>query len=86
MTVPMEGTRFPRCQWWVPGYEISEVDALVDRIERTLAGTVIWSAETVSAADVRQATFRTSWRQGYDEEAVDKALDLYAEQLDSAAQ
>jgi DivIVA domain-containing protein len=73
--------RFPRRLWWAPGYEVSAVDAFVERIEATL-GNVAWSGQAVTAADVRKAKFRTTWRQGYDEEMVDKALDSYALRLD----
>lgn len=85
MTRSPEAARFPRRPWWAPGYLVSEVDALVDRIEATLAGRIVWSNDAVTAEEVRRAKFRTTWREGYDEEAVDDALDCYAQQLDSAA-
>jgi DivIVA domain-containing protein len=86
MTAPTGGAKFPRRPWWAPGYLSSEVDALVDRIEATLAGRIVWSGDAVTAEEVRQAKFRTTWREGYDEEMVDEALDSYAHQLNSVAE
>ncbi len=85
MTTPAKGMRFPRSPWLAPGYHVSDVDALIERIEATLGGFA-WSSQAITAADVRQAMFRTTRRGGYDQRTVDQALDLYAEQLDSAAQ
>ena len=81
MTTPTAGMRFPRRLWWAPGYEVSEVDAFVERIEATL-GNVASSGQAVTAVDVQQIKFRTTWREGYDEEMVDKALDSYALRLE----
>jgi DivIVA domain-containing protein len=83
MTAPATGMRFPRCQGWAPGYQIPDVDALAERIEATLAGAAE-PGQVVTAADVRAARFRTTRRGGYDEQAVDQALDRYAQQLDTA--
>jgi DivIVA domain-containing protein len=84
MTARTEGRKFRRAGRFDLGYDVSEVDALVKLIEATLAGGAV-PGQTVTATDVRQSRFTSIWR-GYDPETVDKALDMYALQLDSAAQ
>ena len=64
-----------------PGYVIAEVDELIGRIEATLAGTA-GPGQAVTVDEVRGARLTTTrLRQGYDEEAVDNALDVYARRL-----
>lgn len=72
--------RFPR-RSWSPGYRTPEVDALIERIEATLAGTA-GPGQAVTAADVRAARFGTTRRGGYDPSMVDQALEVYAGQLE----
>lgn len=72
--------RFPR-RSWSPGYRASEVDALIERIEATLAGTT-GPEQAVTAAEVRTARFGTIRRGGYDPSMVDQALEAYAGQLE----
>jgi len=77
------GSRFPR-RSWAPGYDVADVDSLIDRIEATLSGFA-GPDQAVTAADVRTAKFRATRRKGYDERLVGEALDAYARQLDTAA-
>jgi DivIVA domain-containing protein len=65
-----------------PGYEMAEVDELIDRIEATLAGTAS-ADQAVTVQQVRNVKFNTTrlWRHGYDEESVDNALDAYIKRL-----
>jgi DivIVA domain-containing protein len=82
MTAP-NGDRFRRNKI-LPGYHPDEVDEFVGRIEATLAGTAP-GAQPVTAADIRNVIFRVTRWGGYDETAVDDALDVYAEQVDRLA-
>jgi DivIVA domain-containing protein len=68
--------RFHRARYWLPGYQMAEVDEFIARIEATLtAGTRPGPA--VTAADVQAAKFSTTRRGGYGEQVVDEALDYY---------
>jgi DivIVA domain-containing protein len=81
MSQPAAGNRFPR-RSWRPGYNASDVDELIDRIEATLDGSA-GPGQAVTGADVRAALLRATRLRGYDELMVDDALDAYAEQLES---
>lgn len=74
------GRRFRR-RSWSPGYSAPEVDALIERIEATLAGTA-GPDRAVTAADARAARFGTTRRGGYDPSMVDQTLAAYAQQLE----
>jgi DivIVA domain-containing protein len=64
-----------------PGYDMVEVDQLIDRIERTIAGQAA-PGDRVTADDVRSATFSTTrLKPGYDEREVDDALSRFEQQL-----
>ncbi|GAA4616220.1 DivIVA domain-containing protein [Saccharopolyspora hordei] len=67
---PPEGT---------PGYDVDEVDDLLDRVAATLRG-----ADGLTAAEVRAAEFPQVPVGGYDPVEVDALLDLVAEHLDTA--
>jgi DivIVA domain-containing protein len=82
MTSQSAGQRFPR-RSWRPGYNVSDVDALMDRIEATLDGSAD-PGRAVTGEDVRAALFRVTRHQGYDEREVDDAMDAYVGQLESA--
>ncbi len=69
--------RFHRARYWRPGYQITEVDELIARIEATLT-TGTRPGPAITAADVETAKFGTTRRGGYDEQIVDEALDYYA--------
>ena len=77
------GHRFPR-RSWRPGYNVEDLDSLIDRIEATL-GHMAGPGQALTGDEVRAAKFRTTRRKGYDQRTVDEALDSYADQLDSAA-
>lgn len=62
------------------GYDRREVEALLARIEWTLAGGA--GHEAVSPEDVRDARFATTMR-GYDQEEVDQFLEQVVERLDN---
>jgi len=65
------------------GYDPAEVDALIGRIEATL-GRGPRDVELVTADDVRGATFRAR-RGGYQETAVDFALEAFVVALETLA-
>ncbi|MER5390005.1 DivIVA domain-containing protein [Saccharopolyspora sp. NPDC002686] len=60
------------------GYDVDQVDDLLDRVSATLRG-----ADAIAAADVRFAQFREVDAGGYDPDEVDLLLDLIAEHLDA---
>jgi DivIVA domain-containing protein len=65
------------------GYEISEVNEFVARIEGTL-GRSMPPDRPVTAADIEKARFTaTRFRVGYDEKEVDAAMRKYLEELDN---
>ncbi len=73
-------SRFSRTRYR-PGYSIAEVEALIARIEATLAMRPRYGPP-VTAAEVAVAQFRlVRLRPGYDMREVDEALDRYQEQL-----
>lgn len=72
---------FPRRKWR-PGYRRSEVDELIARIRATLDQDQP-PARPITAAEVRQTTFGITRWNGYDDCAVDEALDRYAKDLDN---
>ncbi|MDY6054691.1 DivIVA domain-containing protein [Micrococcus sp.] len=60
-------------------YDVGQVDALVDRIDATLAGD---TDDAVSADDVRRAAFASAeGRDGYEEAQVDAYLDAVVDVL-----
>ena len=69
--------RFPRAGALRRGYDMDDVDELVDRVLAALDGN---APKSVTLADVRRAAFRPR-RGGYREEAVDEALDHVVEHL-----
>ncbi|MGI5269744.1 DivIVA domain-containing protein [Nonomuraea sp. CA-218870] len=75
--------RFPRVMGMRSGYDPAEVDALIERIEATL-GRGALDLEPVTADEVRSATF-TSRRRGYQETAVDFALEAFVVALETMA-
>ncbi|MEV4101484.1 DivIVA domain-containing protein [Nonomuraea sp. NPDC049649] len=75
--------RFPRVMGLRSGYEPAEVDALIERIEATL-GRGPLDLEPVTVDEVRGATF-TSRRGGYQETAVDFALEAFVVALEATA-
>jgi DivIVA domain-containing protein len=75
--------RFPRVMGMRTGYDPAEVDALIERIEATL-GRGRMDLEPVTADEVRSATFR-SRRGGYQETAVDFALEAFVVALETMA-
>jgi DivIVA domain-containing protein len=75
--------RFPRVMGMRSGYDPVEVDALVGRIESTL-GRGPHVLEPVTADEVRRATFRAK-RGGYQEIAVDFALEAFVVALETQA-
>jgi DivIVA domain-containing protein len=79
MTGQSSGSRFPH-HWGRPGYRPSDVDAFIDRIEATLGGAAA-PGQAVTAADVNAVQFGTTRHRGYDDRAVDDALDDYAARL-----
>ncbi|GAB2963614.1 hypothetical protein GCM10027203_81400 [Nonomuraea fastidiosa] len=75
--------RFPRVMGLRSGYDPVEVDALIGRIESTL-GRGSHLLEPVTADEVRSATFRAV-RGGYQETAVDFALEAFVVALEAQA-
>ncbi|GAA2206300.1 hypothetical protein GCM10009850_017580 [Nonomuraea monospora] len=75
--------RFPRVMGMRSGYDPVEVDALIGRIESTL-GRGSHLLEPVTADEVRTATFRAK-RGGYQETAVDFALEAFVVALEAQA-
>ncbi|MEV4476789.1 DivIVA domain-containing protein [Nonomuraea sp. NPDC049504] len=75
--------RFPRVMGMRSGYDPVEVDALIGRIESTL-GRGSHLLEPVTADEVRRATFRAV-RGGYQETAVDFALEAFVVALETQA-
>lgn len=75
--------RFPRVIGMRSGYDPVEVDALIGRIESTL-GRGPHTLEPVTADEVRSATFRAK-RGGYQETAVDFALEAFVVALETQA-
>ncbi|MDA0636264.1 DivIVA domain-containing protein [Nonomuraea sp. MCN248] len=65
------------------GYDPVQVDALIERIEATL-GRGALDLEPVTADEVRSATF-ASRRRGYQETAVDFALEAFVVALETMA-
>lgn len=70
-----KGKRFRRCSIFASGYRRAQVDAFLDRVSATLAGT-----DTLTAADVRSAVFHAQLG-GYAEDQVDALLDAVVEIL-----
>ncbi|NBE96344.1 DivIVA domain-containing protein [Nonomuraea sp. KC401] len=75
--------RFPRVMGMRSGYDPAEVDALIERIESTL-GRGSHTMQPVTADEVRGATFRAR-RGGYQETAVDFALEAFVVALETQA-
>jgi DivIVA domain-containing protein len=75
--------RFPRVMGMRSGYDPVDVDALIERIESTL-GRGSHALEPVTADEVRRATFRAR-RGGYQETAVDFALEAFVVALETQA-
>ncbi|GAA0951716.1 DivIVA domain-containing protein [Nonomuraea longicatena] len=75
--------RFPRVMGMRSGYDPADVDTLVGRIEATL-GRGGRDLAPVTADDVRAATFRAR-RGGYNETAVDFALEAFVVALETRA-
>ncbi|GAA3664303.1 hypothetical protein GCM10022224_030430 [Nonomuraea antimicrobica] len=75
--------RFPRVMGMRSGYDPAEVDALIGRIESTL-GRGSHALEPVTPDEVRGATFRAR-RGGYQETAVDFALEAFVVALEAQA-
>lgn len=73
--------RFPRVMGMRSGYDPAEVDGLIARIEATL-GRGAHDAPQVTADEVRRATFRPK-RGGYNETAVDFALEAFVVALET---
>lgn len=73
--------RFPRVMGMRSGYDPVEVDGLISRIEATL-GRGPHDAQQVTADQVRHATF-TPKRGGYNETAVDFALEAFVVALET---
>jgi DivIVA domain-containing protein len=72
------------------GYRESEVDAFLDRVERTLRAKLDETdqpADGVTAVDVHHVTFHKSGfgERGYDEREVDDLLDAIESELDRLA-
>ncbi|MER7015423.1 DivIVA domain-containing protein [Saccharopolyspora sp. NPDC000359] len=61
------------------GYDVDEVDALLDRVAATLRGD-----DSLTADEVRCAAFSEAEAGGYDPDEVDSLLDLVAEHLATA--
>ncbi|MGW1681130.1 DivIVA domain-containing protein [Saccharopolyspora sp. NPDC002376] len=61
------------------GYDVDQVDDLLDRVAATLRG-----ADAITATDVRFAELREVEAGGYEPDEVDLLLDLIAEHLDTA--
>jgi DivIVA domain-containing protein len=78
-TGPADGARFPRVGRLRRGYDVAQVDRLLERCTSDL-GELRVTAEssprtgTVAPDDVRGTVFRRS-RHGYQEEAVDRTFD-----------
>jgi DivIVA domain-containing protein len=73
---------------WHRGYDVAEVDALLERaasaLEELAAGDP--GGPALTGEDVRSSTFGTTLRRtGYDEAEVDEFLDALAEALDAAS-
>jgi DivIVA domain-containing protein len=68
--------RFRRAHALRRGYDVDEVDDFVDTVSEALAG----GAAHLSVEDVRTRVFHPKWG-GYDENAVDDALDRVVELL-----
>ncbi|MEU6730389.1 DivIVA domain-containing protein [Nonomuraea wenchangensis] len=79
----MSLNRFPRVMGMRSGYDPAEVDALIGRIEATL-GRGPRTYEPITADEVRAATFRAK-RGGYQETAVDFALEAFVVALETQA-
>ena len=69
--------RFPRARTLRRGYDMDDVDELVDRVLSGMDGS---AAPNLTVDDVRRAAFRPR-RGGYREDAVDDALDHVVEHL-----
>lgn len=69
------GKRFRRRGVFATGYNISQVDAFLDRVSKMFAGT-----DALSTTDVRTVVFHSQWR-GYDEDQVDALLDAVIDLL-----
>ena len=69
--------RFPRAGALRRGYDVDDVDELVDRVLTALNGN---AALSLTVDDVRRAAFRPR-RGGYREDAVDDAFDHVVEHL-----
>ena len=70
-----KGKRFRRRSLFASGYRRAQVDAYLDRVSATLAGT-----DSLTAADVRTAVFHAQLG-GYAEDQVDALLDAVVEIL-----
>lgn len=73
--------RFPRVTGMRSGYDPGEVDALIARIEATL-GRGSQPLHPVTVDEVRRATFAVR-RRGYNETAVDFALEAFVVALEA---
>jgi DivIVA domain-containing protein len=72
--------RFPRSSMLRRGYDLDEVDGLVDRVLARFNGANDKEATELTVEDVRTAGFKPR-RGGYAEEAVDEMLDRVVELL-----
>jgi DivIVA domain-containing protein len=81
VTQPAAPAEFTRVRWR-EGYDMAEVDALVERVLATLDGRPIGSP--VTADEVRNTAFSTvRLREGYAVDEVDHFLDLAVGWLNS---
>ena len=72
--------RFPRSSMFRRGYDLDEVDRLVDRVLARFSDVNNARAFELTVEDVRTAGFKPR-RGGYTEEAVDEMLDRVVELL-----
>jgi DivIVA domain-containing protein len=72
--------RFPRSSMLRRGYDLDEVDRLVDRVLARFSDENTMSASELTVEDVRTAGFKPR-RGGYAEQAVDEMLDRVVELL-----
>ncbi len=70
----MDAPRFRRVKWQ-QAYDVTEVDAFVDRLQLTVDGLA--GGDPVTADEIRKIQFRGSglFREGYDVQEVDMFLD-----------
>lgn len=72
---PILEAPFPRRKWG-PGYRRSEVDEFMSRVRATILGDR--TERPVTASEIRGVNFGITHWGGYDDRAVDAALDHYA--------